>query len=248
VIGYSSGVGERIVDRPGLATPGEDAAWSALRERITINLRPIGGPAAIGFLGLAAASLVMAGLQVGWVAADQGRQVALVLIGFVFPAQFVAGIFSFLARDGVAATAMSTLSLTWLVTGLVTAGAKPGSTSAALGLFLVFSAAAMALTALTAALSKLVPAVVFLVASLRFVTTGVYHLGAGEGWKVGSAVVGLVLFLLAMYAAWATELEEALGRPLLPLGRRNKGRVAVTGSLLEQVKEITTEPGVREQL
>jgi hypothetical protein len=40
-----------------------------------------------------------------------------------------------------------------------------------LGLFLVFTGAAMTLAALTAALSKLVPAAVFLIAALRFFLT-----------------------------------------------------------------------------
>jgi len=42
---------ERIVDRPGLATAGEQAAWSSLRDRIAITLRPLGVPTPIGFLG-----------------------------------------------------------------------------------------------------------------------------------------------------------------------------------------------------
>ena len=78
----------------------------------------------------------------------------------------------------------------------------------------------MGLSGLTATLSKLVPAVVFLLASTRFFLTGGYHLTGGT----------------------------ATGRTVLPLGRRGKGKVAVTGSLLEQVKDVTTEPGVREQL
>jgi hypothetical protein len=35
---------------------------------------------------------------------------------------------------------------------------------------------------------------------------------------------------------------------VLPFGRRGKGKVAVQGSLLEQVREIPTEPGVRAKL
>lgn len=42
---------------------------------------------------------------------------ATVLIAFVFVAQFVAAPFSFLSRDGTAATAMATLASVWLVTG-----------------------------------------------------------------------------------------------------------------------------------
>jgi succinate-acetate transporter protein len=239
---------DRLADRPGLSTPGEDAAWRSLRERLVILLRPVGAPTSIGFFGLAAASLPFSGLQLRWVPPDQGRQVATVMIGFAFLAQALAAVFSLLARDGTAATAMATLALTWLVAGWVMNTSPPGTTSRALGLFLIFSGSAMTLIAATAALSKLVPAAVFIVAALRFFSTAGYHLGGGQGWQRVAGVIGLVLFALAMYAAWAATLEDAMGRTVLPLGRRGKGKVAVTGSLLEQTKEIVTEPGVREQL
>jgi uncharacterized protein len=238
----------RLVDRPGVSTPGEDAAWRSLRDRLVISLRPVGAPTSIGFFGLAAASLPFSGLQLGWVRPEQGHQVALIMIGFAFLAQALAAVFSLLARDGTAATAMATLALTWLVVGWVMETAPPGATSRALGLLLIFSGSAMTLIAVTAALSKLVPAAVFLVAAVRFFSTAGYHLTGVAGWQRTAGVIGLLLFLLAMYAAWATNLEDAAGRTVLPLGRRGKGRAALTGSLLEQTKEVVTEPGVREQL
>jgi succinate-acetate transporter protein len=241
-------VSERTVDRPGLATPGEDAAWDALRQRITISLRPIGAPTPIGLFGLAAATFVLSGLQLGWVDAGEGKKVALVLIGFAFVAQLLAAVFSFLGRDGTVATAMSVLALTWLAVGLVLYTSPPGSTSDALGLFLIFSGTAMTMTGLTAAVSKLVPAAVFLLAALRFFTTAGYELSGDTAWERTAGVIGLVLFALALYAAWAAELEDALGRTVLPFGRRGKGRLALHGSLLEQVKEVPTEPGVRTKL
>lgn len=237
------------VDPQGVAqTTGQDAAWRDLRERLVISLRPIGAPTSIGFYGLAAASLPVAGLQLGWVRAAENRQIATILIGFAFLAQIIAAVFSLLARDGLAGTAMTTLSLTWLVLGLVLFLSPPGSTSKGLGLFLLFSATAMALTSATAALSKLVPAAVFGTAALRFLATGIFELGGGVGWERTAGVVGLLLFALAIYAAFAGSLEDVQGKTVLPLGRRRKGKTAVTGSLMEQVKEITTEPGVREQL
>ena len=129
-----------------MSTPGEDAAWSSLRERMTISLRPIGGPAAIGFFGLAAATFVVSGLHLGWVGLAEGKKAALVLVGSAFIAQIVAAVFCLLARDGIAATAMSVLALTWLVVGLVLLASKPGSASGVLGLFLLVSGAAMVLT------------------------------------------------------------------------------------------------------
>ena len=143
---------------------------------------------------------------------------------------------------------MLTLALTWVVVGATLWTSKPGSTSDVLGLFLVFAGTAMALLAATVALSKLVPALVFAFASIRFLLTGIYEISSHHGWEDAAGIVGLVLFLLAMYAAWASALEDATGQTILPFGRRGKGKIAIRGSLLEQVKDIPTEAGVRAQL
>src|SRR5438067_2223627 len=156
----------------------------------------------------------------------EGKKVALVLVGFAFVAQLIAGIFSFLGRDGVAATAMLTLALNWLVVGAVLWTSKPGSTSDVLGLFLLFAGTAMMLLAATAGLSKLVPALVFAAASIRFLLTGIYEISSHHGWEEAAGIVGLVLFVLAMYAAWASALEDATGQTILPFGRRGKGKIA----------------------
>src|SRR4051812_4112827 len=112
-------MGERTVSRPGLETSAEDSAWDALRQNVMISLRPIGAPTSIGLYGLAAASLVLAGLHLGWVAPSDGKNVAVVLMGFAFVAQLVAALFGFVGRDGAVGTAMAVLALTWLVVGLV---------------------------------------------------------------------------------------------------------------------------------
>ena len=45
-----------------------------------VILRPVGNPLPLGFLALAAATLLVSGLQLGWVDSSQGKDVALVLI------------------------------------------------------------------------------------------------------------------------------------------------------------------------
>lgn len=231
---------------------GEQAAREQLERRVEattrIVLRPIGSPAGLGFFGLAAATLVVAGLQLGWVDTAESNEVALILIAFPSLAQLIASLWSTVARDGVAATGMGVLALTWLATGLVLLVGQPGATSDALGLFLLVSATAMGLTGAVAAVSKLVPGVIFLTAALRFLLGGLHQLTSGEGWENGAGLVGLALFLLAVYGAAAAELEDAQGETVLPLGRRGKGKLALDGSLYEQARQAPSEPGVREQL
>jgi uncharacterized protein len=198
-----------------------------------IMLRPLGNPLPLGFIALAGGTLLVSGLQLKWLEPAEGTQVALVLIAFVFPLQLVASVLGFLARDVVAGTGMGILSGTWLSIALVTLTGQPGATSDALGLFLLLAAVAMLVPAAAAAAGKLVATAVLATTSLRFATIGLYQLTASDDWKATAGAVGLVLCALALYAALAMALEDALGRAVLPLGRR----AAIDG-----------EPGIRDQL
>jgi len=230
----------------------ETAAVDEARRRVEaltrITVRPIGSPTGLGLFGLAAATLLVSGLQLGWIDQAEGRNVGLILIAFPFLAQLLASIWSTLARDGIASTAMGVLALTWLSTGLILITSAPGQTSDALGLLLLLAAAAIALTGLVASISKLALGVTFLTAGLRFLLGGVHQLSGHETWEDAAGVVGLLLCALAVYGAFAAELEEAQGKTILPLGRRMKGRLALDGSLDEQMKQAANEPGVRQQL
>jgi uncharacterized protein len=72
----------------------------------------------------------------------------------VFPLQLVASVFGFLARDVVAGTGMGILAGTWLAVGLILLTGEPGSTSDALGLFLLIAAVAMLVPASAAAIGR----------------------------------------------------------------------------------------------
>jgi succinate-acetate transporter protein len=216
--------------------------------RTRVYLRPLAGPLSIGFLGLAVATFVVAGLNLGWVEVTEGKQVALCVIAFTVPLQFTASIFGFLARDGVAATGMGLLSGIWLAIGLVLLTSQPGSTSNALGLFLIMAMLAMWAPASAALSAKVVPAVILATAGLRFGLMGIYQLSAAEVWEDAAGVVGLILSVLAVYAAYAAEYEDVLKRAVLPLGRRGKGQVALRGTYAQQIADVHHEAGVRNQL
>lgn len=231
-----------------MATEGERAAREQVAERTTVVLRPLAGPLALGFCGLAAATFVLAGLQLGWVDAAEGKKVALVVLAFTVPLQLVASLFGFLARDAVAATGMGLLSGIWAATALVLFASQPGELSHALGLFLLVATVAMWAPAVAAGASKLVPALVLFTAGARFGLGGLHNLTGSEIWEDAAGVVGLALAALALYAAWAAELEDALKRTVLPLGRHGRGWLAVNGTYAQQVAEVGKEPGVRQQL
>jgi succinate-acetate transporter protein len=223
---------------------GQVSAPSAAR----IFLRPLATPLPLGFIALSAATLLISGLQLGWLGIDQGDSVALILIGFVFPLQLLVSVLGYLARDVVAGTGMGILAGTWLSVGLVTLTSPAGSTSDALGLFLLVAAAAMLIPASAAAGGKLVPAAVLSLTAIRFLTTGIAELSGAGGWGDAAGVIGLALCALALYAALALALEDAGHETVLPVGRRQLGRVAIEDGFGEQLERIEREPGVREQL
>jgi uncharacterized protein len=222
---------------------------SALVERAArIVLRPIGNPLPLGFLALAGATLVVSGLQLDWLQPADGKDVALILIAFVFPLQLLVAVFGYLGRDVVAGTAMGLLAGTWLSVGLVKLTSAPGSTSDALGLFLLVAAIAMLIPAAAAGSGKLIPLGVLATTALRFATTGLYELTASPTWQDIAGITGLALCALALYAALAMALEDAQRETSLPVLRRGLGRTSLEGNLNDQLAHIEKEAGVREQL
>jgi uncharacterized protein len=213
-----------------------------------IVLRPIGNPLPLGFLALAGATLTVSGLQLEWLQPADGKDVALILIAFVFPLQLLVAVFGYLGRDVVAGTAMGLLAGTWLSVGLVKLTSDPGSTSDALGLFLLVAAIAMLIPTAAAGSGKLIPLGVLATTALRFATTGLYELTASPTWQDIAGITGLGLCALALYAALAMALEDARRETSLPVLRRGLGRTSLEGNLDDQLGRIEREAGVREQL
>lgn len=145
-------------------------------------------------------------------------------LAFTVPLQLVAAVFGFLTRDPVAATGMGVLAGTWAVAGFATSAVPPGTSSKGLGVLLLVGAAALLVPA-AAASTKLVPAAVIATSALRFAVTGISELSGSGAWRAAAGVVGLLLALLAVYAALALELEGARGQTVLPVpwGTRSAG-------------------------
>jgi uncharacterized protein len=213
-----------------------------------IVLRPIGSPLPLGLLALAVAGLMFSLLQIGAVEASDGKTVALVVLTFSVPLQVLASIFSLLARDTVAGTALALFAGAWGASGVATLTAAPGSTDAALGAFQLALAGCLLLLVGGAAFGKAGPAAVIVIGAARFVLAGLYELTGTAGLEHAGAVVGFVLVGAAAYSALATQLEDVQGRPVLPLGRRAKAMDAVAGPFEAQIERIEHEAGVRQQL
>lgn len=212
-----------------------------------IVVRPIGTPLPLGFLGLLVATVTFSALQLHWLPPEQGRVVALGVLAFTVPVQLLASVYGFLARDPVAGTGMGVLAGTWGAAGLVTYTSPPGTASAGLGA--LFLAAALAMLVPTAAAgAKLAAGVVMGLSALRFALTGVAEVTGDPTWFTVAGITGLVLAAAALYAALGFELEDANHRTVLPVLRRGAGSDVMTGSVDEELRDISHEAGVRKQL
>lgn len=213
-----------------------------------VMVRPIAGCFPLGFAGLAAASVTVAGTELGWIGHPDYVHAGLIAIIVAPLLQVIASVFGFLSRDAVAATGMGVLAATWASIGTVMVTSRPGATSRALGTVLFLAGAAMLVSATVAASAKLVPAIVMGLAATRFVVTGIYEFVPDYAWKTASGIVGLVLAGAALYGIASLEIEGMRRSPLLPTLRHGAGRRALAGNLPDQVSDVAAEPGVRKQL
>jgi hypothetical protein len=185
-----------------------------------IVLRPIGNPLPLGFLALAGATLVVSGLQLEWLQPADGKAVALILIAFVFPLQLLVAVFGYLGRDVVAGTGMGILAGTWLSVGLVMLTSSPGSTSDALGLFLLVAAVSMLIPAAAAGSGKLVPLAVVAITAIRFANTGLYERTASPAWprpwSSSAAATGVAPSRITHSSAWSANCRRMAANSLRP--------------------------------
>ena len=212
-----------------------------------IFLRPIGSGLPLGFFSFGIGMLLLACLAIGWIPAEEQKQVGMLLMSFVFPLELVATAMAFLARDTLGATTLGLFTTSWLALGWANLSARPGSTSTTLGIYLFGFATAVLLIALMSTLGKPFFSVLLSLAVVRMVLSGYYEVGGAHEWLKVSGGFGIALAALAMYGGTALGLEDARQRAILPLFRRGAADAAFSG-FEAQLERLEAEPGVRHQL
>lgn len=244
---------ERVLDLPhttgiGTAHPSTGTAADQSAAATRIFLRPLANPLPLGFLGLFYATMLVAGVQLGWVPLSQERYLLIAVLIFTVPVQLIACVYGFLVRDLVAGTGMGLLAGSWGSIALVLLLSPTGSRSAGLAWILVLAGTTLCVPAFAAAESKVLAGAVNFTTAIRFWVTAVYEWGAPHVWETAAGAVGVALGVLAVYAALAFEIEDQQRRTVLPTLRRGSGEMAMTGDLAEQVNRAHNEAGVRKQL
>jgi succinate-acetate transporter protein len=211
-----------------------------------IMLRPVGSALPLGFFSFSVGMLLLACASIGWIPADESRQVGMLLMAFVFPLELVATVFAFLARDTLGATTLGLFTTSWLALGWLSESG-PAGRSTATGVYLFGFAAAVFLLALMSTRAKPFFTVLLVLAAARMILDGAYEVGASHAFQTASGCVALPLVALALYGGAALGLEDAQQRELLPLFRRGTAQEAFSG-YEAQLARLEREPGVRQQL
>lgn len=216
---------------------------------VQIVLRPVGTPIALGMGALIVASVMLAGLQLGWLSGTtEQRTVAFVALVAAFPLEILAAIFAFLARDALAATGLGVFASVWSVSGLTLLTGTPGATNDALGMFQLLGALVLLLLLLAAGKGRLVLGAMIGCGVARLGLTGLYELTDSGGLAHAAGIMGLVLGAVCAYALVALLMEDLPRRAWLPMGRTGKAAAALRGGMEEQVDELEHEAGIRRQL
>jgi hypothetical protein len=215
---------------------------------VRIFLRPIGSGLPLGFFAFAIGMLMLAATPLGWAPQSDQHTIGLILAAFVFPLELVATIVAFLARDTFGATGVGLFTTSWLALGLGLALSPPGSRSNAVGLFLFAFAAAAGLLAAAALLGKPLFTLLIGLGATRAALSGVWEIWGSTRVEQVGGVIAVILCVLGLYGGIALLLEDAQQRAVLPLGRIGDARRALEGDLSDQVRRVSREAGVREQL
>lgn len=212
----------------GVQEPGEHALWE---DRTRVVLSPIAAPSILGLFGFAGATMMVGAWQAEWYGT---AQTPLILWPFALAfggiAQFVAAIWAYRARDGLATAMHGMWGAFWIAFGLlfmlISVGAYPETQAPALGAahpgFAFWWVALAVITGLGAIASLgeslgLTGVLTTLAVGAGFTAAGffapsMWSLNVGGWLFVASAV-------LALYVAAAMMFEGSFGRTILPLGK-----------------------------
>jgi len=205
-----------------------------------VFLQPIAAPSILGLYGLAGATFIVAAQTAHWFGPSNPADITfattmrLVPFAAIFGglAQFLAGMWAYKARDGVATAVHGTWGGFWMAFGvlalLMSAGRVPvpGSLMMVPEMgywFIVLAAVTWACTAAAIAENKaMVTVLTFLAAGSTI--SAIALLAGIEGLMVVAAYLFIICAIAAWYTASALMINEAFGRNVWSLGKSARAR------------------------
>ena len=217
-----------------------------------IVLQPIAAPSVLGWFAFAGATFIVAAWMAGWYGSATTPD-------FLFPfaalfgglAQFVAGMWSYRARDVLATAMHGTWGAFWMGYGVLWALFATGTLVEPAGSFTGLGYWFIALAVITgtgavAALARSLPWFGILAA----LTTGSALAAVAYVWNSDTTLKVAAYFLiasavLAWYEAAAMLLADTFGRVVLPLGTYSPDENVPGRAHMRVIEWAPGEPGVR---
>ncbi len=210
----------------------EESQQPTMDTQPRVFLQPLAAPSILGLYGLAGATFMVAAHMAHWFGTST---TTLLLIPFaaIFGglAQFLAGMWAYKARDGVATAVHGMWGAFWMAFGVLELMLSTGRMAApswplfpALGYwFIVLAAITWVCTgAATAENKSLVTTLAFLAAGSTL--SAVALLVGSDGLLIISGYLFIICAIAAWYTASALMLNEAFGREVWSLGKTTQAQ------------------------
>jgi len=235
------------------AGPAPTAAVPGIDQRMRIMLQPIAPPSILGLFGFAGATFIVSAHMAGWYGTNSSGE-------FLFPfaamfgglAQFLAGMWAYRARDGIATAMHGMWGSFWLGYGILNLLAAVGALTLPttkfpeLGFWFLALAAITAAGAIAALFESLGLVAVLTPLAAGAAFAAIHYLTGSSTWETIAGWVLLASAFIAFYVAFAMMLEGAAGRVILPLGKPKAAANKPGSRITHPVEWALGEPGVRQ--
>jgi succinate-acetate transporter protein len=220
---------EVLTKQNGTVTTIEDRTVTTEEEQrppAQVYLQPISAPSILGLYGFAGATLIVAAGLAGWYGSANGAVFYLFPFAAFFGglAQFMAGMWSYRARDGLATAMHGMWGSFWMAYGLLYLLFTTGTLTPPTGAFPELGFWFIALAAITwvgtwaaTAVNKALVGVLGFLSAGSTVMAIAQLLGNGPLTEIAGWLF-IISAILAWYLASALMLESAFGKPVLPVG------------------------------
>lgn len=211
-----------------------------------VFLQPIAAPSILGLYGFAGATFMVAAYMAHWFGSSH---TTLLLVPFAVMfgglAQFIAGMWAYKARDGLATAFHGMWGAFWMAYGVLQLILYSGKVPAQEGVlfpelgywFIVVAAITWACTFAAAAENRAM-VTVFTFAAAGSTIAAIGFLAGSEGLVILTGYLFIISSLAGWYAASALMINEAYGREVWALGKSAHARQ------LPPITVGTGEPGV----
>jgi succinate-acetate transporter protein len=198
-----------------------------------IYLQPVAAPSILGLFGFAGATFMVAAHMAGWYGSATS---ALYLTPFVLLfgglAQFLAGMWAFRARDGLATAMHGMWGSFWMAYGLLNlmfmgrGGVMPAGVFPELGYWFIVLAAITCIGAWGALSENISLFLVLVFLAIGSTLEAIYRLAGGADVSMAAGYALIISALVAFYTASALMLAECYGHSVLGVGKLRKGAMA----------------------